>query len=197
MIEQKKTKDNEYTPGEIEDLYPEKFVSTDVVFKFIRPGARIFIGTGCGEPQYLTQALIKYVESHPKAFFDAELIHVVALGVAPYTDYRFQANFRCNAFFIGGNLRQGVNHGLADYTPVFLSEVPKLLGEGQLPIDMALIQTSPPDKHGNMSLGVSVDIVKAAIENADRTFSAGITTMGVGVGALAVAWKGPGKATAN
>ena len=171
MIEQITMRDAENNIPIISESYPEKIVSTDAVFKFIRPGARIFIGTGCGEPQYLTRALIKYVESHPKAFFDAELIHVVALGVAPYTDYRFQANFRCNAFFIGGSLRQGVNHGLADYTPIFLSEVPKVLAEGQLPIDMALIQTSPPDKHGNMSLGVSVDIVKAAIDNAGVVIS--------------------------
>jgi acyl-CoA hydrolase/GNAT superfamily N-acetyltransferase len=148
------------------EQYPEKFASIHNIFKCVRPGARIFIGTGCGEPQFLVQSLISYVEAHPKAFFDAELIQVVTLGVAPYTDNRFKANFRCNAFFIGGSIRSGVNHGLADYTPVFLSEAPRLIEEGQLPIDIALIQTSPYDAHGYMSLGVSVDIVKAAVEKA-------------------------------
>ncbi len=124
------------------------------------------MGTGCGEPQFLVQSLVTYVESHPKAIFDAELIHVVGLGVAPYTDTRFKDNFRCNAFFIGGNLRSGINRGMADYTPVFLSEVPRLISQGQTPIDIALIQTSPPDAHGYLSLGVSVDISKAAIEAA-------------------------------
>jgi acyl-CoA hydrolase/GNAT superfamily N-acetyltransferase len=146
--------------------YPEKFASPETVFKCVRPGARIFVATGCGEPQYLVQSLINYVESNPKAVFDAELIHVVGLGVAPYTDTRFKDNFRCNAFFIGGSLRSGINHGLADYTPVFLSEVPKLISRGQIPIDIALIQTTPPDAHGYLSLGVSVDIAKAAIERA-------------------------------
>jgi acyl-CoA hydrolase/GNAT superfamily N-acetyltransferase len=146
--------------------FPEKFAAPEMVFRCVKPGARIFVATGCGEPQYLVQSLINYVESNPKAVFDAELIHVVGLGVAPYTDTRFKANFRCNAFFIGGSLRNGINHGLADYTPVFLSEVPKLISRGQIPIDIALIQTTPPDAHGYLSLGVSVDIAKAAIERA-------------------------------
>jgi len=148
------------------EKYPEKFAGAADIFKCVRPGARIFVGTGCGEPQFLVQSLITYVESHPKAILDAELIHVVGLGVAPYADTRFKDNFRCNAFFIGGNLRNGVNRGLADYTPVFLSEVPRLISHGQIPIDVALVQTSPPDAHGYMSLGVSVDIVKAAVEKA-------------------------------
>ena len=146
--------------------YPEKFAATDAIFRSVRPGARIFVGTGCAEPQFLVRSLVEYVESHPKAIFDAELIHVVGLGVAPYADSRFKANFRCNAFFIGGNLRSGVNLGLADYSPVFLSEVPGLISNGQIPIDIALIQTSLPDAHGFMSLGVSVDIVKAAVQHA-------------------------------
>jgi acyl-CoA hydrolase/RimJ/RimL family protein N-acetyltransferase len=153
--------------GIVAEQYPEKIADAATVFKCIRPGARIFIGTGCGEPQYLVQSLINYVESNPKSFLDAELMHVVTLGVAPYTDSRFKTNFRCNALFIGDNVRNGVNRGLADYTPVFLSEAPSLIANDQLPIDVALIQTSTPDKHGYMSLGVSVDIVKAAVEKAN------------------------------
>jgi acyl-CoA hydrolase len=65
-------------------LYPEKFPIEDRIFKMIHPGNRIFIGTGCGEPQYLVRALINYVQSHPKAFFDTELLQVWTLGVAPY-----------------------------------------------------------------------------------------------------------------
>lgn len=129
-------------------------------------GNRIFIGTGCGEPQYLVKALINYVRSHPKAFFDAELLQVWTLGVAPYADEKFKDNFRHNSFFIGNNTREAVNRGLADYTPVFLSQVPGLFQKKLVPVDVALIQTSPPDDHGFMSLGISVDIVKAAAENA-------------------------------
>jgi len=150
----------------IKKRYPEKFVSEDRIFGHIHRGDRIFIGTACGEPQYLVGALINYVESHPKAFFDAEVFHVWTLGVAPYTDGKFKRNFRHNSFFIGDSTRNAVNKGLADYTPIFLSEVPDLFYRGIVPIDVALIQTSPPDEHGYMSLGVSVDIVKAATERA-------------------------------
>jgi acyl-CoA hydrolase/GNAT superfamily N-acetyltransferase len=152
--------------AKVKETYPEKFVNPDNVFDCVRPGSRIFVGTGCAEPQFLVRSLVAYVESHPKAFFDAELVQVVALGVAPYTASQFKDNFRCNAFFIGGSMRSGINRGLADYTPVFLSEVPGLISRGQMPIDIALIQTSPPDAHGYMSLGVSVDIAKAAVEKA-------------------------------
>ncbi|MFH1447258.1 MAG: acetyl-CoA hydrolase, partial [Candidatus Micrarchaeota archaeon] len=144
---------------------PEKFVPEEKIFCNIHRGERIFIGTGCAEPQYLVNALIKYVESHPKAFFDAEVFHVWTLGVAPYVNEKFKRNFRHNSFFIGNNTRDAINRGLADYSPVFLSVVPDLLRRKLVPIDVVLIQTSPPDRHGYMSLGVSVDIVKAAIEN--------------------------------
>jgi len=147
-------------------LYPDKFVSEEKVFHNIHRGNRIFIGTACGEPQYLVRALIKYVESHPKGLFDAEILHVWTLGIAPYTDERFKSNFRHNSFFIGNNTRDAVNKGLADYSPLFLSQTPDLFHRRLVPIDVALIQTSPPDNNGYMSLGVSVDISKAAVENA-------------------------------
>jgi len=153
----------------IEDLkrnYPAKFVPQKRIFDKILPGDRIFIGTGCGEPAYLVQALITYVESNPKAFFDTEIFHIWTLGVAPYADEKFKHNFRHNSFFIGTNSREAVNRGLADYTPIFLSQVPHLFRRKAIPIDVALIQTSLPDDHGYVSLGISVDIVKAAVENA-------------------------------
>ncbi len=146
--------------------YPGKFASEEKIFSHVHRGDRIFIGTGCGEPQYLVRALIQYAKSHPKAFFDTEVFHVWTLGVAPYTDEKFKDNFRHNSFFVGNNTRDAVNKGFADYTPIFLSEVPDLLRRRIVPVDVALIQTSPPDNHGYMSLGVSVDIVKAAAENA-------------------------------
>jgi acyl-CoA hydrolase/GNAT superfamily N-acetyltransferase len=148
------------------EKYPEKFVSEERIFSYIHRGDRIFIGTGCGEPQYLVHALIRYVESHPSAFYDAEVFQVWTLGLAPYTEERFKSNFRHNSFFISNNTRAAVNQGMADYTPIFLSKVPDLMRRGLVPIDVALIQTFPPDDHGYMSLGVSVDIVKAAAERA-------------------------------
>ena len=147
-------------------IYPEKFAPEEKIFSYIHPGDKIFVGTGCGEPQYLVSALINYVKSYPKALLDTEVLQVWTLGVAPYTDEKFKQNFRHNSFFIGNNIRDAVNKGLADYTPIFLSEIPNLFYRGLIPIDVALVQTSPPDKHGYMSLGISVDITKAAVETA-------------------------------
>ena len=151
----------------IREQYPDKFAPEKAIFGHIHRGDRIFVGTGCGEPQYLVQALVQYVEENPGRVYDAEVVHVWTLGVAPYTDEKFKRNFRHNAFFIGQNTREAVNRGMADYTPVFLSKIPELLYTGAVPIDVALIQVSSPDAHGYVSLGVSVDIVKAAVESAD------------------------------
>lgn len=144
--------------------FPEKFLPEEKLFQHIHPGARIFVGTACAEPQYLVRAFINYVEAHPHALFDAELVHVWSLGITPYTDERFKDNFRLNSFFIGESSREAVNSTRADYTPLSLSTVPDLFRKGVIPLDMALIQTSLPDEDGNVSLGISVDIVKAAVE---------------------------------
>jgi len=156
---------------EMKKIYPEKFGSEAEIFSHIHRGDRIFIHTACGEPQYLVRALIQYVESNPKAFFDAEVFQVWTLGVAPYTDEKFKYNFRHNSFFVGPNSREAVNRGMADYTPIFLSHVPDLIYRGMVPINVALVQTSPPDAHGYMSLGISVDIVKAAVEKASTVIA--------------------------
>jgi acyl-CoA hydrolase/ribosomal protein S18 acetylase RimI-like enzyme len=150
----------------VSQQYPGKFATANIMFSKIHPGNHIFIGTGCGEPQFLVRSLIEYVQSNPKAFFDTELLQVWALGVAPYGDEKFKDNFRYNSFFIGNNTRQAVNKGLADYTPIFLSQIPSLFARRIVPVDVALIQTSFPDEHGFLSLGISVDIVKAAVESA-------------------------------
>ena len=155
------------------NLYPEKFAAEDVVFSHIRRGDHIFVASGCGEPQYLVRALVNYVESHPKAFFDTEIIHVYSFGIAPYTDPKFKRYFRHNSFFIGNNTRGPVNQGLADYTPVSLSQVPALIKSGSVQIDVALVQTSVPDEHGYLNLGISVDMVKPATENASIDYCPG------------------------
>ena len=151
------------------EKYPEKFASEDVIFSQIHGGNTIFIGSACAEPQYLVKGLVRYVESKPHAFFDAEIIHVRTLGVAPYTEKKFRQNFRHNSFFIGDTTRDAVNTGQADYTPILLSQLPSLFHRGLVHVDVALIQTSPPDGHGHLSLGISLDIVKAAVKNASHT----------------------------
>ncbi len=99
-------------------------------------------------------------KQNPKAFLDAELINIVTLGVAPYTDEKFKDNFRLNSFFIGDSTRNAVNKAGADYTPIFLSALPGLIRSERIPLDVALIQTTLPDEDGNMNLGISVDIVR-------------------------------------
>ncbi len=146
--------------------YPGKFVPPDVAFSCIHRGDRIFIGTGCGQPQYLVDAMVEFVKTNPKAFFDAEVVHVWTLGLTPYLREEVKRNFRLDSFFIGSPTRAAVNQGEADYTAVFLSQVPQLFRLGVAPIDVALVQTSLPDEHGYVSLGVSVDIVRAAVDSA-------------------------------
>jgi acyl-CoA hydrolase/GNAT superfamily N-acetyltransferase len=151
----------------MKEQYPEKFVSVKEAFRHIHRGDRIFVGTGCGEPVFLVKSLIQYAEEQPKALVDAEILHIWTLGVAPYTDQKFRQNFRHNAFFIADNTRSAVNKGIADYTPIFLSEVPDLFNRRIIPIDVALVQVSLPDKFGYMSYGINVDIVKSAVRNAN------------------------------
>lgn len=149
-----------------QEKYPEKFAAEDLIFSHIRRGDHIFVSSGCGEPQHLISVLMEFVESHPKAFFDTEIIHVYSLGLSPYTQEKFKSNFRYNAFFIGNSTREAINRGAADYTPISLSQVPQLMNTGMVKIDVALVQTSLPDEHGFLSLGVGVDIVKTATERA-------------------------------
>jgi len=150
----------------IEEKYGSKFKSTEEIFSQIRRGDRIFVSTACAEPQYTVNALMEYVETHPKAFAETEVMHIWTLGVAPYADEKYTYNFRHNSFFVSDNTRDSVNRGVADYTPIFLSQIPRLINTGRIPIDTAIIQTSLPDKNGFVSMGISVDICRAAVDMA-------------------------------
>ena len=161
----------QFDSDEMRRSFPEKFQQLERIFRQIHRGDRIFIGTACGEPYYLVRSLMDYVSSHPKEILDAEIIQVSTQGDAPYTDKKFKRNFRHNSFFIGWNTRDAVNSGNADFTPTALSDVPELFRRKLIPIDVALIQTSIPDRLGNMSLGLSVDITKAALENASMVIA--------------------------
>ena len=146
------------------ERFPDKFVSCEEIFGWVHSGARIFIGTACGEPQALVRGLMGYLQAHENEIFDLELLSISSLGAAPYLDERFRDNLRLNTLFIGAASRSAVNSGAADYTPAFFSTIPDLIREGTLSIDLSLIQTSLPDEKGEMSLGISVDAVFAAAE---------------------------------
>ncbi len=145
------------------DTYQKRLTDARTALARIRRGARIFIGSACGEPQLLVRTLIDVAEN----LADTEILHFLDLGVEPYTDEKFTGSFRHNALFIGPSTRTAINEGRADYTPIFLSEIPLLMERGSMPIDVAFISVSPPDMNGYVSLGISVDITKTAAETAD------------------------------
>ncbi len=146
--------------GSWKDAYRDKVISAADAVRKIRPGNRVFVGSACGEPQVLTRAL----GEASATLSDTEVLHVLTLGAAPYADQKFGGNVRANAFFIGSSLREAVADARADYTPIFLSQAPRLFRSRRLPVDVALVMVSPPDEHGYCSLGVSVDITKPALE---------------------------------
>jgi acyl-CoA hydrolase/GNAT superfamily N-acetyltransferase len=142
--------------------YQSQVLATEAAVKQIRPGQRIFIGTGCGEPLELVTALSKRATELP----DTEIVHLLTFGDAPYAHRELAHYFRVNSFFIAENVRDIIQEGLGDYTPIFLSDIPRLFDTGQMPLDVALIQVSPPDENGMCSYGVSVDIIRSAVANA-------------------------------
>jgi acyl-CoA hydrolase/GNAT superfamily N-acetyltransferase len=142
--------------------YADKLVDAATAVRNVTRGSHVFVGSGCAQPQRLVAAL----SARGDELADTEILHILTLGVAPYANPKFSGRFRHNAFFIGANVRDAVLQGQADYTPVFLSEVPRVFRSGHVRIDVALIQVSPPDPNGYCSYGVSVDVVKAAAETA-------------------------------
>lgn len=143
--------------------YADKVSTAAQAVKLIRRGRRILIGSGAGEPASLVEALV----SHGDHLADNEIVHLLTLGPAPYVAPGMERRFRHTAFFIGANVREAVHEGRADFMPVFLSEIPSLIRSRRVRIDVVLVQVSPPDDHGFVSLGVSVDIVRAAVDCAD------------------------------
>ncbi len=143
--------------------YKTKVVNASQAIKKIKRGARIFLGTGCGVPYHLVQELAK----HAGQMADNEIVHLLTLGDTPSAESKFQNQFRHNTFFVSSNIREAVSEGRADYTPMMLSEIPDLFRQKRMPLDVAMIQISPPDRNGYGSLGISVDITKSATESAD------------------------------
>ena len=156
---------------ELKGRYPEKFTSPERAFAAIRRGNELFIGSACGEPRYLVRSLAEYAQSNPKAFFDVEVIHFWNMGPAEYTNKNLSGNFRLNSFFLSDAVQEVLSSGLADYTPIFPFQMPRAFERGFIDLDVALIQVSPPDRHGFMSLGVSVDIVKSAVKRAEAVIA--------------------------
>lgn len=144
------------------EKWEDKVVTSKEAIKSIKPGDRVFVGSACGEPQELVRALV----DSAGGVEDTEVLNVLTMGVAPYTDPKYSDRFRANAFFIGNSMRDAVGQVRADYTPMFFSQIPEMFRSGRLPLDVALIMVSPPDQYGFCSLGVSVDMTRAAAYSA-------------------------------
>jgi acyl-CoA hydrolase len=138
------------------------YISGEEAVKAIRPGYRIFIHGGAATPHYM----LKCLAARSEELFNVELVSISLQGDAVLAESKYEESFRINSLFVSQNIRNAVNEGRADYVPVFLSEIPNLFRKNILPLDVAIVQVSPPDKHGYCSLGVSVDIAVAAIKSA-------------------------------
>lgn len=146
--------------------YSTKYVSArEAILKYVSPGNRIFIDSGCSEPLNLTQQLMELGNHLP----DVEILHFLDLSHLNYYPSHGggRDTYRHNAFFIGANLRKAIQDGFADYTPMLLSEIPGLFKTGLMHVNCALIQITPPDSAGDCSLGINVDIVKSIADAAD------------------------------
>lgn len=139
-----------------------KYVSAAEAVSVVNPGNRVYVQAAAATPTVLTKALA----ARAAELRDVEVCHLHTEGEAPYADPALKDSFHVNSFFIGKNVRHTLGAGNGSYTPVFLSELPRLFRKNVLPLDVAFIHVSPPDSHGYCSLGVSVEASVAAIENA-------------------------------
>jgi acetyl-CoA hydrolase len=145
-----------------ESIYRRKVTDIDTALSCIKSGHRIYMGGGSGVPVTLIDGLVR----RAPVLRNVEITHILTFAKAPYVDPQYAESFRHNALFIGPSVRRAVQEGRADFTPIFLSEIPGLFRDGTLPIDVALISLSPPDEHGFCSFGVEVGTTKPAAEAA-------------------------------
>lgn len=142
--------------------YKEHLFTPAQAVQQIKPGQRVVVAHACGEPSIILDALV----ANAAQYENVEIIHMVAMGKAAYCQPQYDKNFHHNAFFLGGSTRAAAAEGRVDFTPVYFSEIPSLLREDLRP-NVTLLQCSPPDAHGYVSLGVSVDYTKPAAEDSD------------------------------
>lgn len=142
--------------------YASMIMTAEAAVREIRPGQRVFIGTGGAQPLHLVRALV----ARRRELADLEVLHSLTLGEAPYAFKELADHFSVNTFFISSNVREMIQEGYGEYTPLPLFDIPALFESGGMPLDVALIQVTPPDPQGRCSLGISVDVVKSAAANA-------------------------------
>ena len=142
-----------------------KFTSAEDAVKAIKTNDRVHLSSVPVTPHHLIDAMVD--RGRNKEFKNVRIQHIHTEGVAPYAEKEFEGIFQLESFFVGANVRKQTQSGYADYIPVFLSETQKLIRQGYLNVNVAMVMVSPPDKHGFVSLGTSVDATLAAIEEAE------------------------------
>ncbi len=140
------------------EIYRSKLTTAEEAAKLIQSSERVYLGAGAGLPQLLERAMV----ARAKELKNIEVVHALAFAGGEYLATEYAASFRHRALFIGDNARQAVREGRADFMPIFLSDIPNLFRDGTLPIDVALVQVSPPDEHGFCSFGAEVGFTKPA-----------------------------------
>ena len=138
--------------------YRRKLMSAAQALEAVKSGNRVWIQSGCGTPSPLVDALV----AQAPHLNNVEIVHMMTLGSADYTRPEYEGHFRHRGLFLGANVREAVAQGRADYTPIFLSEIEGLIESGSMPLDVVLMQVSPPDEHGFVSLGTTVDCTLTA-----------------------------------
>lgn len=144
------------------ESYRRKVTTAEEAVKVVRSGDHVWVHAGCNNPEELLRAMV----GRAGQLQGVEVTHLLTFGNADHVDPRYARSFRHRALFTGANVRQALAEGRADFVPVHLSEIPRLVASGLIPVDVAFIHISPPDEHGFCSYGVGVECTKAAAEKA-------------------------------
>lgn len=143
------------------------YISGEEAVQVVKPGQRVFVHGGAATPHFL----LKKLAERASELWNVEIVSISLQGDAVIADKKYKDSFRINSLFVSQNIREAVNDGRGDYVPIFLSEIPILFRRGILPIDVAIVHVSPPDKHGYCSLGTSVDIAVSAVKAAKHVIA--------------------------
>jgi len=145
----------------------DKITTPDKAVSLVQSGDRVFVGTACATPRTLINAL----ETRGISIYDVQMFHFLTDGAVPITEGKPDTKFQHKVFFVGTDMKEAVKQGKADYIPISIAQVPGLIENGRISLDVALVQVSPPDEHGYVSLGVSVDITRAAVMKAKKVIA--------------------------
>lgn len=154
-------------PGDLRSGSKNNTTTPEEAVSLVQSGDRIFVGTACATPRALIQAL----ETGEHYLQDVQMFHFLTDGAASFSEGMPATKFQHKVFFVGTDMREIVKQGKADYIPISIAQVPGLIKNGRIPIDVALVQVSLPDEHGYVSLGVSVDITRAAVMKAKKVIA--------------------------